>query len=669
VSETDPGPTVAASIDLLGALPAGARLRGYEILAILGHGGFGVTYRARDTTLGRDVAIKEYLPASLAVREGGRTVVPRSTELAEDFKWGRERFLDEARTLAKLDRVPGIVRVHDFLEANGTAYMVMALAQGETLERRIKGHGVLSPDAVRRLVYPLLNGLEEAHAEGFLHRDIKPANIVVDGAGLPTLIDFGAARAAMAGRSTTLTAIFTPGFAAVEQMTSAEQGPWTDVYGLAATLYCAISGRTPPAAFDRMLNDTYQPLAKLKPPGFAPDLLDAVDKGLALLAKNRPQSIAEWRGMFRQPAIPTAPPPTAAAGPRRGPILWIGLAAAAAVMVAGGGYYLATSRSTAPSPALTPAVDTAAAGQDKAAQDKAAQEKAAQEAAAAEQTRRQEQAELARLRSEMAAREKAEQEAAARRQIEEETRRKVEADAADKKRLEDEARQKAEADAAARRNADDDARKAAEAAEAALRLGLVDRQHVQIALTALGFNVGNADGAFGSRTRDMIAAWQKAQNYPSTGFLTGSEYQALLTKASAAVAKFDDDQRKLEEEKKKADDAKRAAAAAPPAPAAPPVSPGPVVPEERRITLPKNSAPSACVATVTYTTRISPNKFQIRFQGDNWASFDANATGAFGGPFQNPATGHNFYISGNLRTRVVSVDTLPGPGCRWKGSY
>jgi peptidoglycan hydrolase-like protein with peptidoglycan-binding domain len=343
--------------------------------------------------------------------------------------------------------------------------------------------------------------------------------------------------------------------------------------------------------------------------------------------------------------------------------VWIGLAAAAAVMVAGGGYYLATSRSTAPSPALTPAVDTAAAGQDK-----AAQEKAAQEAAAAEQTRRQEQAELARLRSEMAAREKAEQEAAARRQIEEETRRKVEAEAA-KKRLEDEAKQKVEADAAARRNADEDARKAAEAAEAALRLGLVDRQHVQIALTALGFNVGNADGAFGSRTRDMIAAWQKAQNYPSTGFLTGSEYQALLTKASAAVAKFDDDQRKLEEEKKKADDAKRAAAAAPPAPAAPPVSPGPVVPEERRITLAKNSGPSACVATVTYTTRISPNKFQIRFQGDNWASLEVNATGAFGGPFTNPATGHSFYISGNLRTRIVSVQNLPGPGCQWKGSY
>ena len=123
-------PTVAAREDLRGALPAGVRLRGYEILAVLGHGGFGVTYRARDTTLGRDVAIKEYLPASVAVREDGTTVLPRSTNLAEEFHWGRDRFLEEARILAKLDGAPAIVRVFDFLEANGTAYMVMALLGG-----------------------------------------------------------------------------------------------------------------------------------------------------------------------------------------------------------------------------------------------------------------------------------------------------------------------------------------------------------------------------------------------------------------------------------------------------------------------------------------------------------------------------------------------------------
>src|SRR5882757_4719566 len=218
---------------LRGVLPAGTTLRGYELISILGQGAFGITYRARDLTLGRDVAIKEYLPTTLALREGRTTVLPHSPDHAEQFAWGRERFLDEARTLARLDRTHAIVRVFDFLEANGTAYMVMALIEGETLAKRLMREQRLTPEAIERLVFPLLDGLEEVHAIGFLHRDIKPANIMVDADGQPTLIDFGAARAAMAGRSTTMTAIFTPGYAAVEQYTSAKLGPWTDVYGLA----------------------------------------------------------------------------------------------------------------------------------------------------------------------------------------------------------------------------------------------------------------------------------------------------------------------------------------------------------------------------------------------------------------------------------------------------
>ena len=216
-------------------------------------------------TLHRDVAIKEYLPTTLALREGRTTVLPRSPDHAEQFAWGRERFLDEARTLARLDRTPAIVRVHDFLEANGTAYMVMALVEGETLSKRLMREQRLTPEAVERLLFPLLDGLEEVHAIGFLHRDIKPANIMVDDQGRPTLIDFGASRAAMAERSTTMTAIFTPGYAAAEQFTSAKLGPWTDIYGLAATLYHAITGRIPPSAIDRILNDTYEPLSELQP--------------------------------------------------------------------------------------------------------------------------------------------------------------------------------------------------------------------------------------------------------------------------------------------------------------------------------------------------------------------------------------------------------------------
>src|SRR5215813_5499547 len=254
---------------LLDVLPAGTTLRGYELKSILGQGAFGITYRARDVTLGRDVAVKEYLPTTLALREGRTTVLPRSPEHAEQFAWGRERFLEEARTLARLDRTPAIVRVYDFFEANGTAYMVMGLVEGENLNKRLLREGRLTPEAAERVLFPLLDGLEEVHAIGFLHRDIKPANVMVDARGRPTLIDFGAARAAMAGRSTTMTAIFTPGYAAAEQYTSAALGPWTDIYGVAATMAHAITGKIPPSSIERIIKDTYEPLSELKPEGFA----------------------------------------------------------------------------------------------------------------------------------------------------------------------------------------------------------------------------------------------------------------------------------------------------------------------------------------------------------------------------------------------------------------
>src|SRR5262249_16003670 len=225
-------------------------------------------------------------------------------------------------------------------EANGTAYMVMALLSGEPLARRLARDGTLSQAEIERLLHPLLDGLEVVHATGFLHRDIKPDNIIVDAKGAPTLIDFGASRAAMAGRSTTLTAIFSPGFAASEQFTSTKQGPWTDIYGLSATLYCAIAGRTPPSAFDRMLRDTYEPLVKLAPAGFSPSFLAAIDAGLAVRGEDRPQSIAEWRAML---PTPMAPPVDASAPVRHGRTAWLGALAAAVLILAGGLYWLAPS--------------------------------------------------------------------------------------------------------------------------------------------------------------------------------------------------------------------------------------------------------------------------------------------------------------------------------------
>jgi hypothetical protein len=264
-------------------------------------------------------------------------------------------------------------------------------------------------------------------------------------------------------------------------------------------------------------------------------------------------------------------------------------------------------------------------------------EKAAQDAQlAAEAQRLKDQEELARLRADNERRLKAEQEAAQRKQIEDETRRKIEAEMADKKRLEDEARQKseaeaaekkrqedearqkAEADTAAQRQADDAAKKLAEAGESGLRLTVLDRQHVQVALTALGFATGNTNGTLGSRSREMIAAWQKSRNEPATGYLTGAQNQALLRDAAAAVARFDDEQKKLEEARKKAeeDKAKAEAAARAPAPAAVPASPPAQAPAPPNVATATRSGPDGLWVGTYHCSpsRVGGSEFNVRFQ-------------------------------------------------------
>jgi peptidoglycan hydrolase-like protein with peptidoglycan-binding domain len=665
-----------SSVDFV-ALKAGQTIGRYEVVSVLGQGGFGITYRARDSQLGREVAIKEYLPAALAVRQDGTTVLPRSTAAAEDFTWGRERFVAEGRTLASLQDAPAIVRVFDFLEANGTAYIIMQLLQGETLEHRIKRAGPLSPAEIDRIVWPLLDGLERVHNAGFLHRDIKPANLLLDAAGNPTLIDFGAARAAIAGRSTALTAIFTPGYAAAEQMTSAKQGPWTDIYGLSATLYHAIAGRVPPSAFDRMLDDAYEPLGKMALPGYGRGLLVGLDAGLALRATDRPQSIAGWRPILGRAAAPDAdatvaighspaPAPAAAVvapaasapARKRGVGLWIGAAIAALLLIGGVVYGL---------------VDDKRASQ-------IAVDKAAQDAQLAAETQRlKDQDELARLRAEAAQREKADQEAAQRKQaeeqrkqIEEETRRKIEAEmaekqrqqeaeAAEKKRLEDEAHQKADADAAAKRKAEEDDKRVAEAAENALRLSLPDRQHVQVALTALGFNTNGTDGTFGARTREMIAAWQKARNNPSTGYLTGAQNQALLREAGPAIARFDDEQKKQEEAKKKAEEEKTKAEAAAKAAAPPPAAAVAPSPPQTAAVAPPVGPPKAgpdglWQGTYTCTPSKHGGSFTINLQ--------INVVGGSGSwvrPGSTPGSGGNHSVTIRINGSQVSVARVFSP--------
>lgn len=548
-----------------GVLPPGTSLQRYEILSVLGQGGFGITYRARDTQLNRDVAIKEYLPSALAVREQTILVLPRSTQMAGEFALGRQRFLDEGRTLATLQRAPSIVRVFDFIEANGTAYIVMELVPGITLEERLSRGKVLSPAEIDKILWPLLDGLAQIHAIDFLHRDIKPANILLDEAGSPTLIDFGSSRAAIAGQTVAATAIFTPGYAAAEQFTAARQGPWTDIYGLSATLYHAITGAPPPSAFDRMLDETYEPLTRRMPAGFAPGLLIGIDAGLAVRASDRPQSIAGWRPILSQAGPPgaqvtvklakpaaAAPPstiPAPSAPAKRPASLWIGLAAAA-IAIAAGGFYLTAEKPTPPT-------------QQAAVPSPAAVE--------AERTARAQAEEIARLQAEKAARDKADAEAAQRQAAEDarkaadEAQKKEAEIAAQRQKAEEEARQKAAADEEARRKAEQNDRDTAEASEASLQLTTVGRQHVQVALTALGFNTTGTDGVFGKRTREMIAAWQKSRGDTATGFLTGPQNQALLQSAAPAIAKFDDDQRRAATQPTPAPPAPASTAPAPPA--------------------------------------------------------------------------------------------------------
>jgi len=211
------------------ALPAGHALGSHRVVSVLGVGGFGVTYLAEHTALGHQVAVKEFLPNDIAVRHEA-TVQPKSVKDREDFDWGLKRFLEEARILAGL-RHPNLVRVLDFFEANGTAYIVMDYEDGASLAELLERRGTLTESQLLRVVLPLVEGLKAVHAAGYLHRDIKPSNIYIRRSDeSPVLLDFGAARQALGGRSKSLTAIVTAGYSPPEQYESGgEQDPWTDI--------------------------------------------------------------------------------------------------------------------------------------------------------------------------------------------------------------------------------------------------------------------------------------------------------------------------------------------------------------------------------------------------------------------------------------------------------
>jgi serine/threonine protein kinase len=260
-------------------LPKGTLLDDtYRIERVIGSGGFGVTYAAEDIHLGTRVAIKEYCPEEFGTRDERMRVRPKSERQKVAFEWGLRSFLREARTLARF-RHPSIVRVMRVLEAHSTAYMVMDFEQGQDFETWLKCRS-RSPtqEELDRIAGPLLDALEMMHAQSFLHRDIAPDNIIVRSDGAPVLLDFGAARQAVAEKSRTLTGIVKAGYSPFEQYaTDARlQGPWTDLYAFGATLYRAVAGQPPEEATLRMADDRMRPAIKATTGTYRPDFLAAI---------------------------------------------------------------------------------------------------------------------------------------------------------------------------------------------------------------------------------------------------------------------------------------------------------------------------------------------------------------------------------------------------------
>ena len=281
------------------ALPIGTRLGEFEIREVLGAGGFGVVYRAWDDALQRDVALKEYMPVSLAGRSTGERVTLRARAHEENFALGLQSFVNEARLLARFDQ-PALVKVFRFWEGNGTAYMAMPLYKGRNLRelRKERGGAGFDDAWMRALIEPLLGALETMHDAAVYHRDIAPDNILWCDDQRPVLLDFGAARLVLSDRTQNVTAILKPQFAPIEQYAetqSMRQGPWTDLYALAGTCYFLLTGRAPLPATARVMGDELEPLARIAPPGCSPQLLQALDWAMAVRPQDRPQSVAQWR--------------------------------------------------------------------------------------------------------------------------------------------------------------------------------------------------------------------------------------------------------------------------------------------------------------------------------------------------------------------------------------
>ncbi|HSI57971.1 MAG TPA: serine/threonine-protein kinase [Ideonella sp.] len=406
-----PTHTAASSAgDSGNALTMGTWLGEFELTSVLGEGGFGIVYLAQDHSLERRVALKEYMPSALASRKGQTDVQVKSERHRDTFEAGRKSFVNEAKLLAQFDH-PSLVKVYRFWEANGTAYMVMPFYEGITLKDKLRQLAGPPDEAwLMALLAPLTEALAVIHAENCFHRDIAPDNVILlAGSGKPMLLDFGAARRVIGDMTQALTVILKPGYAPVEQYAEApsmKQGPWTDVYALAASVYFAIVGKTPPPSVSRLMGDSYVPMVEAGSRRYSERFLQAIDNALKVRPEERTQSIAALRAelgltthavesqatrrlepddplrraaaastlaqddnptvLANNPtafgpalaaaaaAAPPLPPIAPAAPAARGKGLWMGVGAAVLV-VGGAAAYFATGSSPAPAPASSAA--------------------------------------------------------------------------------------------------------------------------------------------------------------------------------------------------------------------------------------------------------------------------------------------------------------------------
>ncbi len=286
-------------------LSYGDQIENYSIERLLGAGGFGMTYKGFDRNLGCAVAIKEYFPLMYSIRENNsKRIRPKAESYSRSYQFGLQRFLEEARVLAKF-KDTNIVRVSRFLQSNNTAYIIMDYEEGMSLQNFLDSARKLSEKELCQVAIPILRALITVHNSQYLHRDLKPANIYLRKCGSPVLLDFGSARQSLSETSVPMTRVVSEGYAPFEQYNKHDkQGPWTDLYGLGATLYHCISGKKPIDALDRLasknnnLSDPLIPAIHMGKGFYDTKILEAIDLMLSLNIDDRPASVEEVLPFF-----------------------------------------------------------------------------------------------------------------------------------------------------------------------------------------------------------------------------------------------------------------------------------------------------------------------------------------------------------------------------------